>query len=93
MTRQVSVNLHYTKQPLIKQETPILFIKKGKTKNSEKEKKKKIKCVIVGDKAVGKTSLAVSYCNDTFPNEYVPTAYDNYNGKLALLPVHRCSWY
>lgn len=81
MPPQDNVNLNYTKQPLLRQRTPVaVFTKKTKSKY-EKDKKRKIKCVIVGDKAVGKTSLAVSYSNDTFPSEYIPTAYDNYNGK------------
>lgn len=89
MTPQVNVNLHYTKQPLLKQETPVQLVKKSKQK-VDREKKKKIKCVIVGDKEVGKTSLAVSYSNDSFPSEYIPTAYDNYNGKLNRFILFRC---
>lgn len=84
MTPQDNVNIAYTKRPLLHQQTPPVTVfnsKKNKNKKCEKEKKRKIKCVIVGDKAVGKTSLAVSYSNDSFPSEYVPTAYDNYNGK------------
>lgn len=82
MTPQDNVNITYTKRPLLHQQTPpITVFNSNKNKKCEKEKKRKIKCVIVGDKAVGKTSLAVSYSNDTFPSEYVPTAYDNYNGK------------
>lgn len=41
---------------------------------------KRIKCVLIGDGAIGKTSLVVSYTTNGYPTEYVPTAFDKYTG-------------
>lgn len=46
-------------------------------------KKEKIKCVLVGDGAVGKSSLIAAYAQDTFREDYQPTAYDTFNGKIT----------
>jgi len=40
-----------------------------------------LKCVLLGDGAVGKTSLVVSYTTNGYPTKYVPTAFDDFSGK------------
>uniref|UniRef100_A0A8C3SL73 Uncharacterized protein n=1 Tax=Chelydra serpentina TaxID=8475 RepID=A0A8C3SL73_CHESE len=53
-----------------------------------------LQCVLLGDGAVGKTSLAVSYSANGYPARYVPTALDRFSAVVqvdsAPVRLHLC---
>ncbi|MEE6523443.1 hypothetical protein FKM82_022364 [Ascaphus truei] len=48
-----------------------------------------LKCVLLGDGAVGKTSLLVSYSTNGYPTRYIPTAFDDFSALVQVgnIPV------
>lgn len=49
---------------------------------------KNYKCVVVGDGAVGKTSMLLRFVHGDFLTVYSPTHYDSFKGKYCIRFIH-----
>ena len=59
---------------------------------AKKGSNRELKCVIVGDGGVGKTSMLLSYTTGGIMTDYIPTCFDAYTGRFIYLFIYLFIW-
>jgi len=54
----------------------------GKPNEADLSNASRVKLVVVGDGAVGKTSLLICFSTGNFPTDYLPTVFENYTAQM-----------
>jgi GTPase SAR1 family protein len=67
--------------------TSALTGKRRTIKDNERLIMSAMKCVVIGDSNIGKTSMLSRFCRDVFPERHIPTVFDDYTGKNSLTNV------
>nr|KAG5693389.1 hypothetical protein BaRGS_015676 [Batillaria attramentaria] len=51
-----------------------------------------VRCVVVGDDAVGKTSMLMGYATNRYPTQHVPAVFDNYAVRESVPETDVNTW-
>ncbi|XP_077574290.1 cdc42 homolog [Stigmatopora nigra] len=79
--RRVSLPV-YPPSPPSRRHFPLHLVVKRRRSGPTPERR--VNCVLVGDGAVGKSSLVISYTTNGYPVKYVPTAFDNFTVMIVV---------